>query len=104
MAFVVICSLSVLAWSRAVTKITYHVALSFVPGVDEDYLCGRALEAVSGGEAIELAEWLAKQDGGAVAFTRRGNPDAGEYRDAKILRSFGNIPADIQEQIRRQSC
>jgi hypothetical protein len=31
---------------------------------------------------------------GAVAFSRRGSPDVGEFEDAVILKVFGDVPDD----------
>jgi hypothetical protein len=32
---------------------------------------------------------------GAVAFSRTGDPATGEFKDATVLRSFGDVPADL---------
>jgi hypothetical protein len=32
---------------------------------------------------------------GAVAFSRRGDPDVGEFEDAVILKAFGEVPDDL---------
>jgi hypothetical protein len=32
---------------------------------------------------------------GAVAFSRTGDPMIGEFGDAKLLRTFGNVPDDL---------
>ena len=32
---------------------------------------------------------------GAVAFSRRGSPDLGEFDDAVILKTFGDVPDDF---------
>jgi hypothetical protein len=32
---------------------------------------------------------------GAVAFSRRGSPDLGEFEDAVILKTFGEVPDDF---------
>lgn len=31
----------------------------------------------------------------AVAFSRRGSPDLGEFEDAVILKVFGDVPDDL---------
>jgi hypothetical protein len=33
---------------------------------------------------------------GAVAFSRQGNADLGEYEDAVILKVFGDLPEDFR--------
>lgn len=84
------------------SSVEYFVALSFVPGEMSELVQGRAIAASCPAEAKELAAWLAKEDGGAVAFSRRGNPDVGSYKDAKILGAYGDVPDDISEQVHRQ--
>ena len=84
------------------SSVEYFVALSFVPGEMTDLVHGRALPASCPAEAKELAAWLAREDGGAVAFSRRGDPDVGSYKDAKILGTYGDVPTDISEQVHRQ--
>jgi hypothetical protein len=32
---------------------------------------------------------------GAVAFSRSGDPMIGEFGDAHLLRTFGNVPDDL---------
>jgi hypothetical protein len=36
-----------------------------------------------------------KTNAGAVAFSRQGNPDVGEFDDAVILKIFGEVPEDF---------
>jgi hypothetical protein len=32
---------------------------------------------------------------GAIAFSRRGDPNLGDFDDAVILRTFGDVPEDF---------
>jgi hypothetical protein len=32
---------------------------------------------------------------GALAFSRQGDPDVGEFEDAVILKTFGEVPKDF---------
>jgi hypothetical protein len=34
---------------------------------------------------------------GAVAFKRAGDPNVGEFSDAVVLNSFGDVPEDLSE-------
>jgi len=34
---------------------------------------------------------------GAVAFSRSGDPNLGEFDDAVILKTFGQVPGDFAE-------
>jgi hypothetical protein len=41
--------------------------------------------------------WAAKEaNAGAVAFWRQGTPDLGEFDDAVILKTFGEVPDDFR--------
>jgi hypothetical protein len=76
--------------------LTYYVALPF--GAGEDGPEPReAVECTSASAAIMRAERLARTEGyiGAVAFSRTGDPAAGEFGDAVVLRSFGEVPGDL---------
>jgi hypothetical protein len=33
---------------------------------------------------------------GAVAFSREGSPELGEFEDAVILKAFGEVPGDFR--------
>ena len=52
-----------------------------------------AVECMSANAAIMRAEALARKPEytGAVAFSRTGDPGAGEFSDAVVLRTFGEI-------------
>jgi len=47
--------------------------------------------------ALRRAEILSRGAGhiGAVAFSRTGDPMIGEFGDAKLIRTFGNVPDDV---------
>ena len=47
--------------------------------------------------ARRQAERVARSIGGAVAFSRTGDPTLGEYQDAVILVRFGDVPEDLAE-------
>jgi hypothetical protein len=74
----------------------YYIALPFVP-TDGGLAPGQAIECPSGAAAIRRAEALAsnKDHAGAVAFSRSGDPNLGEFEDAVILKSFGQVPDDF---------
>ena len=76
--------------------VTYYVALPFGAG-DDGPEPREAVECRSASAAIMRAERLARTEGhiGAVAFSRTGDPGAGEFGDAVVLRSFGDVPADL---------
>jgi hypothetical protein len=76
--------------------VTYYVALPFGAG-DDGPEPREAVECTSASAAIMRAERLARTEGhiGAVAFSRTGNPASGEFGDAVLLRSFGEVPSDL---------
>jgi hypothetical protein len=77
--------------------ITYYVALPVLKNEEGEWVAGQALEAKTPEEAKRRAMALAAVDGGAVAFSRTGDPDTGEFSDAVILARFGEVPDDLTE-------
>jgi hypothetical protein len=47
--------------------------------------------------AVMRAEALSCKAGhvGAVAFSRTGDPAAGDFSDARVIRKFGDVPDDL---------
>jgi hypothetical protein len=76
--------------------IVYYVALPFVR-VEGGLAPGEAVECPYEAAAIRRAEAMARTEAiaGAVAFSRRGDPDVGEFEDAVILKAFGEVPDDL---------
>lgn len=52
--------------------------------------------AQSSGEAIRRAERLAAEKGGAIAFSRTGDPTFGEFEEPVILGRFGDVPREFE--------
>jgi hypothetical protein len=79
--------------------ITYYVALPFVQDDTGSLIPGAAEECQSSSTALRRAEMLSRAAGhiGAVAFSRSGDPMAGEFSDAKLLKAFGQVPDDLGE-------
>jgi hypothetical protein len=74
----------------------YYVALPFVR-VEGGLAPGDAVECPHAAAAIRRAGTLASREtnAGAVAFSREGSPDLGEFEDAVILKTFGDVPDDL---------
>ena len=74
----------------------YYVALPFVDA-DGGLAPGQARECAHGGEAIRRAEAMSRDpiNAGAVAFSRKGDPNIGEFDDAVVLKTFGRVPDDF---------
>ena len=74
--------------------ITYYVVLSF--GRDEEATsCRWSLWRPSGDAARRRAQAVAGTHAGAVAISRTGASDSGEFSDAVILGTFGAIDRNM---------
>lgn len=78
--------------------VTYYVAMPFNP-TEEGIAAGQAQECPNEGSAIRYAAALARRppNVGALAFKRSGDPDLGNFNDATVLRTFGNVPENLDE-------
>jgi hypothetical protein len=79
--------------------ITYYVAMPFLQDDSGSPVAGTAEECQSSTTALRRAEMLSRAPGhvGAIAFSRTGDPMMGEFGDAKLLKTFGNVPGDLNE-------
>jgi hypothetical protein len=77
--------------------VTYYVAMPFLQDDSGLPVAGAAEECQSSTTAMRRAEILSRTAGhiGAVAFSRTGDPMIGEFRDARLLRKFGEVPDDL---------
>jgi hypothetical protein len=78
-------------------NITYYVALPFMRDESGELIAGNAEECQSATTALRRAEIMSRIPGsiGAIAFSRTGDPMAGEFGDAHLIRRFGNVPDDL---------
>ena len=76
---------------------TYFVALAFMRTEDGDIVACEPKEAQSADQAVRMANALAVSDGhcGAIAFSRTGDPAIGEFDDAVILKTVGEIDGEL---------
>ena len=49
------------------------------------------------GEALRRAERLAKERGGAIAFSRTGDAEWGDFDEPVILGRFGDVPREFEK-------
>jgi len=73
---------------------TYYVALAFTRSEDGgDIVPCEPKEARSSDQAIRMAGKMAAMDGscGAIAFSRTGDPTLGDFEDAVILKTVGEV-------------
>ncbi len=73
--------------------VTYYVALPFVRTDDGDLVAGEAQEKQTATAALNEARRMAGKAAGAVAFSRQGDPGTGEFEDAKVIQTFGEVPS-----------
>lgn len=73
---------------------TYYVAQSFELTKGGHLVAGHAQQAQTASAAVRRAEILAGK-GGAIAFSRTGDPATGDFEDAVILKRFGQVPEDF---------
>jgi hypothetical protein len=75
--------------------VTYYVALAFKKAEDDggDIVACDPREARSSQQAIRMGASLAVEEGhcGAIAFSRTGDPALGEFEDAVILKTVGEV-------------
>ena len=79
----------------ATGRVTYYVALPFTRDEQGDFVAGEAAEFQGSRPAIASAHALALKHGGAVAFSRSGDPAIGEFEDAVVLSAIGDVPPDL---------
>ena len=76
------------------SAVTYYVALAFKRSDDNgEIVACDPKEARSADQAIRMAVSLAKDEGhcGAIAFSRTGDPALGDFEDAVILKTIGEV-------------
>jgi hypothetical protein len=80
-------------WREAVTGLTYYVVLPFRSSDEGGIVAGEPKQGQDAGQAMRLAQGLAAAAGncGAIAFSRSGDPSIGEFEDAVILKTFGEV-------------
>jgi len=76
-------------------EVTYYVALPFTSTEDGELVASEAKECQSSSQAVREAQRLSLTNAGAVAFSRSGDPSAGEFSDAVVIRSFGAVPSEL---------
>lgn len=67
--------------------ITYYVVLPFFRTADGELLADEPLEVSGPDRARRQAERVARAKGGAIAFSRTGDPALGDFHQAVILAS-----------------
>lgn len=76
---------------------TYYVALAFTRSEEGEIVACEPKEARSSDQAIRMAGTMAAMEGhcGAIAFSRTGDPALGDFEDAVILKTVGDVDAGL---------
>jgi hypothetical protein len=75
--------------------ITYFAVLSFSRTEDGDFRAEAAIEVRSSEQAKAMAARREGPERDAVAFSKTGDPQLGEWQDAAILGRYGDVPDDL---------
>lgn len=75
-------------------SITYCVVQPFERTEKGGYRVKEAIQAQNRDHAVRTARKLAEK-GGAIAFSRTGDPNIGDYSAPEILGVFGEVPDDF---------
>jgi hypothetical protein len=78
-------------------NVTYYVAMPFLQDETGMPVAGAAEECQHSTGALRRAEAMSRASGsvGAIAFCRSGDPMAGEFSEARVLKKFGQVPDDL---------
>ena len=71
--------------------VTYYVAIPFSRDEDGNLLPDEAKECPSGDRAKRMAQSMADKHAGAIAFSRSGDPEHGDFQDAQVIAVFGAV-------------
>jgi hypothetical protein len=80
---------------EAMARLTYYVVLPFFRTSEGEVLADEPIEVSDADRARRQAERVARSKGGAIAFSRTGDPVTGEFDDAVILASAREVPNDL---------
>jgi hypothetical protein len=64
---------------------------------DGELVGGEPIDCANAGRAVREAERLSRLNAGAVAFSRSGDPNLGEFNDANIIKQFSESPPEFSE-------
>jgi hypothetical protein len=79
-------------------SVTYYVSLPFFR-TDDGIAAGQAQEMPNERAAVRRAESMSRDpaNAGALAFRRTGDPSLGNFSDPTVLKSFGEVPENLDE-------
>ena len=75
--------------------LTYHVMVPFDRNEDGDLVPLEPVEAQSAESAKRKAAGVAAKHAGAITSNRTGDPNTGEFRDAVVIATFGEVDRNM---------
>ena len=81
------------------SDVQIYAAVAFAPDDNGTLQPCEAVDASTSTAAIAAARRLSASHGGALAFSRTGDPATGEFADGVELARFGTVPADLQDAL-----
>lgn len=79
----------------AMSAVTYYVALPFLRTEEGTLVPGEAIEAQNEQQAKSRARAMSVSVAGAIAFSRKGDADLGDFEPAEILARYGDTPDEV---------
>lgn len=76
------------------SNVTYYVAMGFIRDEASELVAMDPVEVQSSSQAISRPRSLAATKAGAVAFSRTGDPNLGEFAAAVVLFKAREVPED----------
>jgi len=76
-------------------QVTYFAVLPFSRTTEGDFLAEAAIEMRSAAQAKATALLMEGEGKGAVAFSKTGDAQLGEWSDAVVLGRYGDVPDDL---------
>lgn len=77
-------------------QVTYFVVVPYKLAKRGRLVEGQPQTAQTAEGARRLAERISGQHDGAVAFSRTGDPETGDWDDAVILAALGRVPPEVE--------
>ena len=77
--------------------VIYYAALPFVRLENGGLVPGEAVECPHSSAVMRRADAMFRNEGnaGVVAFARIESPDLGDFEEAMILKTFGDVPEEF---------
>lgn len=73
-------------------NVTYYAVQPFERATQGRMSPQQPIVVTTGAEAVRKAQQLARERGGAIAFSRSGDDEWGDYDEPVILGQFGKVP------------